>query len=134
MNGLIRASLNNPWAVTVFSLTLAILGGLCLYLTPVDILPVFQSPATQVLTFYGGMPAVAIANDITNRMERNTGQANGMARMESRSIIGASIVRNYFQPDVDPGGALTQVNSLAMSQMATMPPGTLPPVVLPPNG
>src|SRR5205823_3942746 len=85
----------------------------------------------QVLTFYGGMPAVSIANDITNRMERNTGQAAGMSRQESRSIVGASIVRNYFQPDADPGAALTQVNSLAMAQMATMPPGTLPPVVLP---
>ena len=51
----------------------------------------------QVLTFYGGMPADGIEKDITNRMERWTGQANGMARQESRSIVGASIVRNYFQ-------------------------------------
>jgi multidrug efflux pump subunit AcrB len=131
MNGLIRASLNNPWAVTVFCLTLAIIGGLCLYMTPVDILPVFRSPAVQVLTFYSGMPAVSMANDITNRMERNTGQANGMARQESRSIVGASIVRNYFQPGSDAGAALTQINTLAVSTMATLPPGTLPPVVLP---
>src|SRR3954452_18433348 len=119
MNGLIRASLNNPWAVTVFCLSLAIIGGLCLWMTPVDILPVFKSPAVQVLTFYGGMPAVSIANDITNRMEGNTGQAAGMSRQESRSIVGASIVRNYFQADADPGAALTQVNSLATAQMAT---------------
>ena len=64
-------------------------------------------------------------------MERNVGQANGMARQESRSIIGASVVRNYFQADADPGGAVSQTLSLAMSQLATMPPGTLPPVVLP---
>ena len=97
---------------------------------PVDILPVFKSPAVQVLTFYGGMPAVGMEKDITSRMERWVGQANGMARQESRSIVGASIVRNYFQGDVDPNGALTQVNSLAMSPRP-MPPGTLPPVVLP---
>jgi multidrug efflux pump subunit AcrB len=131
MNGLIRASLSNPYAVTVFCLTLLVVGTLCLFMIPVDILPVFKSPAVQVLTFYGGMPAVAVENDITNRMERNVGQASGMARQESRSIIGASIVRNYFQPDADPGGAISQTLSLAMSQLATMPPGTLPPVVLP---
>ena len=44
---------------------------------PIDILPVFKSPAVQTLTFYGGMSANSIANDITNRMERWTGQANG---------------------------------------------------------
>ena len=106
MNGLIRASLGNPYAVTVMSLTFIVLGVLSLYLIPIDILPVFKSPAVQTLTFYGGMSANSIANDITNRMERWTGQANGTARQESRSIIGASIVRNYFQDDVDPNGAL----------------------------
>ena len=131
MNGLIRASLGNPYAVTVMSLTLIVLGVLSILLIPIDILPVFKSPAVQTLTFYNGMSANSIANDITNRMERWTGQANGMARQESRSILGASIVRNYFQGDVDPNGALTQVNSLALAAIPNLPPGTLPPVVLP---
>ena len=131
MKGLIRASLNNPHAVIVFSLTLLVLGGLTLTRIPVDILPVFKSPAVQVLTFYGGMPAEGMEKDITNRMERWTGQANGMKRQESRSIVGASIVRNYFRDDVDANGALTQVNSLALAVIPNLPPGTLPPVVLP---
>ena len=119
MNGLIRASLGNPYAVTVMSLTLIFLGVLSLTLIPIDILPVFKSPAVQTLTFYGGMSATSIANDISNRMERWTGQANGTSRQESRSIIGASIVRNYFQGDVDPNGASTQVNSLSLAVFPT---------------
>jgi multidrug efflux pump subunit AcrB len=98
---------------------------------PIDILPVFKSPAVQVLTFYGGMPAASVEKDITNRMERWVGQANGTLRQESRSIVGASIVRNYFRSGVDPNGALTQVNSLALAAVPNLPPGTLPPVVLP---
>lgn len=131
MKGLISASLNNPHAVIVMSLALVVLGGLTLLSIPVDILPVFRSPAVQVLTFYGGMPAEGIEKDITNRMERWTGQGNGMKRQESRSILGASVVRNYFFDDVDPNGALTQVNSLALATLPNLPPGTLPPVVLP---
>ncbi len=131
MNGLIRASLTNPYAVTVFCLTILLIGSLCLFMIPVDILPVFKSPAVQVLTFYGGMPAQGIEKDITSRLERWVGQCNGMARQESRSIVGASIVRNYFQGDIDPNGALTQANSLALAAVPGMPPGTLPPVVLP---
>ncbi|HVW00965.1 MAG TPA: efflux RND transporter permease subunit, partial [Planctomycetaceae bacterium] len=131
MNGVIRASLKNPYAVTVMAFTVLVIGCLTVTRIPIDILPVFKAPAVQVLTFYGGMPAQGIEKDITNRMERWTGQANGMARQESRSIVGASIVRNYFQGDTDPNGALTQVNSLALASLPNLPPGTLPPVVLP---
>src|SRR5580704_4271233 len=97
MNGLIRGSLKNPYAVTVMALAILVLGGLTLQKIPVDILPVFRSPAVQVLTFYGGMPAEGMEKDITNRMERWTGGANGIKRQESRSMLGASIVWNYFQ-------------------------------------
>ena len=131
MKGLIQASLNNPYAVVVMALAISVLGALTLRTVPVDILPVFKSPAVQVLTFYSGMPPGGMEKDITNRMERWTGQANGMKRQESRSILGASIVRNYFQDDQDPNGALTQVNSLALAVIPNLPPGTLPPVVLP---
>ena len=131
MNGLIRASLRNPYAVTVLCLTLIMLGTVSAYLIPIDILPTFNSPAVQVLTFYGGMPAASIEKDITNRMERWVGQAAGTSRQESRSIVGASVVRDFFRSDVDPNGALTQVNSLALAAVPNLPPGTLPPVVLP---
>ncbi|MBS0205516.1 MAG: efflux RND transporter permease subunit [Planctomycetes bacterium] len=131
MNGVIRFSLRNPIAITVTMLTLMILGGLSFRAIPIDILPVFNSPAVQVLTFYGGMPAISVEKDITNRMERWTGQAAGTKRQESRSIVGASIVRNYYHEGTDQAGALTQVNSLATAAIPALPPGTLPPVVLP---
>jgi multidrug efflux pump subunit AcrB len=131
MNGLIRASLKNPYAVIVAMLTIVVVGVLCLLALPVDILPIFRAPAVQVLTFYSGMPAVSVEKDITNRLERWTGQANNMSRQESRSIIGSSVIRNYFQGDADPNGALGQVMSLATGVIPVLPPGTLPPVVLP---
>lgn len=131
MNGLIRGSLGNPYAVTVMALAVLVMGGLTLQWIPIDILPVFKNPAVQILTFYGGMPAVGMEKSITNRMERGTGMASGVARQESRSIVGVSLVRNYFQSSIDPSGALTEENSLAQWEYPTMPPGTLPPVVLP---
>ena len=87
MNGLIRFSLGNWHAVVVLVLTIAVVGSLTLLMIPVDILPVFKSPAVQVLTFYGGMPAANVENDITNRMERWTGQAAGTLRQESSRSI-----------------------------------------------
>src|SRR5204862_2806057 len=127
----IRFSLSNYHAVIVLVLTAAVLGVIAAMNIPIDILPPFKSPAVQVLTFYGGMSATNVENDITNRMERWTGQAAGTLRQESRSIIGASIVRNYYRDDIDPNGALTQVSSLASVATPYLPPGTLPPVILP---
>jgi multidrug efflux pump subunit AcrB len=128
---LIELALNNRRAVTVAMLALVLIGMLCLALVPTDILPIYDRPGVQVLTFYTGMPPESIANAITNRMERWVGQASGMRRQESRSILGTSIVRNLFQSNVDPNGALTQTNSLALAEIPNLPPGTLPPIVLP---
>src|SRR4051812_20624311 len=122
MNGLIRASLRNPIAVTVMTLTLALLGGRAAVAIPVDILPVFRNPAVQVLTFYGGMPAASIEKNITSRMERGIVQVSGGERIESRSIVGARIVRDYFGGHVHRNRALTQCASLAGWEYPPMPP------------
>src|SRR3954469_270340 len=131
MNGLIRFSLGNPRAVTVLMLTVGLAGAVALASIPADILPAYKSPAVQVLTFYGGMSATNVEADITARMERWVGQAAGTRRQESRSIVGASIIRNYYSDDTDPSAALTQVNSLSTASIPSLPPGTLPPVILP---
>ncbi len=131
MQALIQASIRRPISVVVAVLMLIVLGGLAAVSIPVDILPVNRSAAVQVLTFYGGMPAESVAKSITSRIERQTGQAAGRRRQESRSIVGASIVRNYFRDGVDLNSALAQVNSLSTAAYKNMPPGTDPPVILP---
>ena len=74
MNGLIRFSLRNPRAITVLMLTVVITGAVVLgvipgtkSLIPADILPVYRSPAVQVLTFYNGMPARSVARPWESR-------------------------------------------------------------------
>jgi multidrug efflux pump subunit AcrB len=131
MRGLIRASMMNPWAVTVFALTIALLGGISVSLIPIDILPVFKSPAVQVLTFYSGMSPRDVEPDLSNQEERWTDMAAGIRQQESRSILGVSIVRNYFYPEVTEGEALAQVLSWSQAVLPHLPPGTLPPSVIP---
>src|SRR2546422_1459681 len=129
--GLVRLAMRNPYAVIVGALGLAILGLATLSRIPVDILPIFRTPAVQILTFYPGMPAEVMEKDITTRLERWTGQSNGVARQESKSMIGVSIVKDFFRPDIDPNTAMSQVTSLAMSDLFYLPPGTIPPMVMP---
>jgi multidrug efflux pump subunit AcrB len=128
---LVRSALNNRYAVSVLALAIVVLGAVAATTIPVDILPIFRAPAVQVMTFYSGMPAGVVEKNITNRLERWTGQANGTILQESKSMVGVSIIRSYFGDDTDPNSALTQVNSLALSNLRYLPPGTLPPIVLP---
>jgi multidrug efflux pump subunit AcrB len=92
-----------------------------------------QGPAVQVLTFYPGMPAATMEKTITNRIERWVNQAPGVARIESHTIAGVSIVRVHFRNDVKSEDALTTTSSLAIGTLPTLPPSTLPPIVLPWN-
>src|SRR5713226_3550824 len=128
---IVKASLKNPYAVSVLALMILVVGLVAITNIPVDILPVFKAPAVQVMTYYQGMPTSSVEKTITNRIERWTNQATGCQRVESKSTLGVSVVRLYFRDDIDPNGALTQVNSLALGTLPTLPPNTLPPVVLP---
>jgi len=129
--GLVRFALRNPYTILVGVLLVAVLGFTAASRTPVDILPQFTTPAVQVVTFYPGMPVEVMEKDITTRLERWTGQSAGIARQESRSMLGVSIVKDFFHEGVDPAAAIAQVSSYAMSDLFYLPPGTIPPMVMP---
>ncbi|MEX2139449.1 MAG: efflux RND transporter permease subunit [Pirellulales bacterium] len=127
---LVRVSVGNPYLVVVLCLLIVVLGYVTLTRIPVDILPSFKTPAVQVLTLYPGMPTEIMERDITNRIERWTSQSEGIARQESRSMMGVSIVKNHFRDDIDSNTAFAQVTSYAMSDLYYLPPGTVPPMVM----
>jgi len=128
---MIKLSFRNPYLVIVFALLVAVISFVSINQLAVDILPQFKTSAVQVLTLYPGMPAEVIEKDITSRIERWTGQSEGIFKQTSKSIIGASIVRDYFREDIDPNTAMSHVTSYAMSDQYYLPPGTLPPMVMP---
>ncbi|PYJ14475.1 MAG: AcrB/AcrD/AcrF family protein, partial [Verrucomicrobia bacterium] len=128
---MVKAALKNPHAVIVLALAILVIGLTAIAKLPTDILPTFKTPAVQIVTFYPGMPAEVMEKDITTRLERWTGQSNGIARQEAKSMVGVSVVKDFFREDIDPNTAMSQVTSLAMSDLFYLPPGTIPPMVMP---
>ena len=128
---LVRGSLRNPYLVTVLVLVVVVLGVVSLLQIPSDLLPIYKTPAIQILTLYPGMPPEVVERDMTSRLERWTGQAVGIEHQEATSMLGVSIVKDFFREDIDPDAAMAQVTSLAVSDMFYLPPGTLPPMVMP---
>ena len=84
---LIKASLRNPYMVATLVFMILVLGIVSAVNIPVDILPVFKTPAVQVMTYYQGMPSSSVEKTITNRIERWANQAPG--RRIGRVQVGA---------------------------------------------
>ena len=125
-----RFSIRNPYFIVVVCLALAVIGINALVRMPVDLFPPINLAEVVVATFYSGMPPQDIEVAITNPLERFFTQASGIDHMESRSLLGVSMIKVYFQPGVDADSAVTQLSNLALADLKRLPPGTLPPLVL----
>src|ERR1700691_5600678 len=123
-------SIRNPYFIIVLCLALAVLGLTAMARMPVDLFPPINIPVVVVATFYNGMPPVDIETDITNPLERWFTQASGLDHMESRSMLGVSIIKAIFQTGTNADADVTPLSNLALADLKRLPPGTLPPLVL----
>ncbi|MEE8467125.1 MAG: efflux RND transporter permease subunit [Planctomycetota bacterium] len=128
---MIRVALKNPYLVAVLALVLLVLGTFSVQRIPADLLPTFKTPAVQIVTLYPGMPPEVMERDIMSRLQRWTGQAVGISHQEAKAMLGVCIVKDFFHEDISAADAMSQVTSLAMSDLFYLPPGTLPPMVMP---
>src|SRR6202790_206905 len=123
-------SIRNPFFIIVIGLVLVVIGVTSLARMPVDLFPPINLPEVVVATFYSGMPPEDVETDITDPLERFFTLASGVDHMESRSLLGVSIIKVYFQPGTSPDADVTELSNLALADLKRLPPGTLPPVVL----
>src|SRR6202050_1865066 len=125
-----RFSIRNPYFIIVVCLILTVIGVTSVARMPVDLFPTINLPEVVVATFYSGMPPEDIEVDITNPLERFFTLASGIDHMESRSLLGVSMIKVYFQPGTNADADVTELSNLALADLKRLPPGTLPPVVL----
>lgn len=93
-----RFAIRFPYFVVVVCLMLVVLGGAALLRMPVDLFPPINIPVVVVATFYNGMPAEQIENNITARYERFFTLASNIDHIESRSLTGVSIIKVFSRP------------------------------------
>ncbi len=125
-----RFSIRNPYFIVVLCLALMVIGLTSLLRMPVDLFPPINLPEVVVATFYTGMPPSDIETDITDPLERWFTLASGVLHSESRSLLGVSMIKVYFQPGTNADADVTELSNLALADLKRLPPGTLPPVVL----
>src|ERR1700683_5097402 len=125
-----RFSIRNPYFIIVVCLALLVIGVTSVARMPVDLFPPINLPEVVVATFYSGMPPEDIEVDITNPLERWFTLASGIDHMESRSLLGVSMIKVYFQPGTNADADVTELSNLALADLKRLPPGTSPRVVL----
>lgn len=128
---IVRIALDKPYTFIVLAILLFILGVLAIIKTAKDIFPPINIPVVSVVWTYTGLLPEQMAGYITGYFERAvTTTVNDIEHIESESLIGVSVTKLYFHPNVKIGTALSQVTAIAQTLLRYLPPGTTPPLVL----
>jgi CzcA family heavy metal efflux pump len=131
MMWLVRLALRRPISVAVMALLMLVLGVLSFELMNVDIFPAIKLPVVMVVWNYPGLSALQMERRMVWISERAySTTVNGIEHIESESINGLGILKVYFYPGSDIGGAISQINAVSETILRSLPRGTEPPNII----
>ena len=110
MIGLVRLALRRPYTSAIAALLILLMGALSITRMIVDIFPVIDIPVVLVVWNYNGLTTEDMERRVVFITERAySTTVNGIQRIESQSIPSIGILKVYFQPGTDIGGAIAQI-------------------------
>jgi multidrug efflux pump subunit AcrB len=131
MIGLVRLALRRPYTAAIASILILLMGGLALTRMIVDIFPIIDIPVVLVVWNYPGLAAEDMERRVVLVSERSySTTVNGIDRIESQSLPGIGLLKVYFTPGTDIGGAIAQISANNSSILRIAPPGMTPPNVI----
>lgn len=129
--GLVQYALKFRITTYVLAVLMMLGGAGAIVVTPKDVLPAVDIPVVVVVWTYTGLSAPEMEKRITTYSEFGiSNNVNNIARMESTSLQGTSVMKIYFDQSVSIDLAIAQVVSSTNSIRALMPPGVQPPVIV----
>ncbi|MBN9005134.1 MAG: efflux RND transporter permease subunit [Rhizobiales bacterium] len=131
MVSLVRIALSRPYTFVVLALLLLIVGPLAALRTPTDIFPNIGIPVIGVVWKYTGLPPDGMAGRITTPFQQAlTTTVNDIDHIVANSYNGVSIIKIFFQPNVNIQTANAQVTAIAQTMIKQLPQGATPPLIL----
>lgn len=128
---IVRTALERPYTFIVMAILILLSTPLAILRTPVDALPDINIPVISVIWSYNGLSAEQMGNRITQNHERTlTTTVNDIEHIESQSLAGISVIKIFFQPNVNISTAIAQVVSVSQAVLRGLPQGTVPPLVI----
>ncbi len=131
MMWLVRLALRRPISIAVMAMLMLVLGVLSFGLMNVDIFPAINLPVVMVVWNYPGLAALQVERRIVWISERAySTTVNSIEHIDSESINGLGLLKVYFYPDADIGGAIAQINAVSETILSFLPRGTEPPQII----
>ena len=128
---IVRLALRRPYTVAVMCVLILVMGILSLTRMVVDIFPAIDIPVVAVIWNYPGLSAQDMERRVVLISERGfSTTVNNIERIESESIPGIGMLKLYFQPGVEIGAAMAQINALTSTILRIAPPGMTPPTII----
>ena len=128
---IVQLALRRPYTFAVMALLILIMGIYAIRVTPKDIFPSIETPVITVVWQYSGLSAEEMQSRITAYSEFSLANSvEDLARMESQTLAGISVIRAYFQPHAKIELAMAQVTSICQTILRRMPPGMQPPIIV----
>src|SRR5580692_6427372 len=128
---IVKVALQRPYTFIMLAVLIVLMGTYAILNTATDIFPNIKIPIAAVIWRYNGILPEEIANRIvlfSERIAQTT--VNDVEHTESQSVNGISVVKYFFQPDVDPDLSFAQITAISQFQLFYSPPGTSPPFIL----
>jgi multidrug efflux pump subunit AcrB len=131
MMWLVRLALRRPLSVAVMALLMLVLGCLSFFLMNVDIFPSIDIPVVMVVWNYPGLSATDMERRMVIISERAySTTVDGIEHIESQSLTSIGLLKIYFQPGIDIGSAIAQINAVSETILRQAPQGTTPPQII----
>ncbi len=128
---IVRLALRRPYTFIVLAIVIMLLGMFAIWRTPTDIFPNIRIPVVAAVWKYSGLSPEEMATRMILGSERYAlTTVNDVEHTESQSLAGTSVVKYFFQPNVNEELSFGQITAVSQTNLRSAPPGTTPPFIL----
>jgi CzcA family heavy metal efflux pump len=128
---IVKLALRRPYTFLVLAILITLLGVFSILRTPTDIFPNIKIPVVAAIWNYTGLSPDEMATRLVLASERTAQTTvNDVEHTESQSLTGKSVVKYFFQPNVNEELSFAQITGVSQTGLRQAPPGTTPPFIL----
>ncbi len=128
---IVKLALRRPYTFMVLAILITLLGVFSILRTPTDIFPNIKIPVVAAIWNYTGLSPDEMATRLVLASERTAQTTvNDVEHTESQNLSGKSIVKYFFQPNVNEELSFAQITGVSQTGLRQAPPGTTPPFIL----
>jgi len=129
--GLVKYALKFRVTFYVLSVLILFLGLGAAVIMPKDVFPTVNIPVVTIIWTYTGLTTPEMEKRVTTYSEYSlSNNINGIRNIESQTMYGVSVIKVYFQQDVNLNLAIAQCVASVNWIRSVMPPGIQPPTVV----